>query len=216
MRAGARARTVSAGEPEAPGARLSDSKRQTPSGCLGGRTERETPGADGRRPPRRLVRLATALFPLLGAALAMCLFGSAGVAHAQTSQVLVSNLGQTMATAGGTEHGVAQGFRTGANTAGYTLTSIDLQLDVATSAIPPTVTLHRGSAAGSTVADFTAPSTAPGGGFAAYTFTPTTTPMLEPNTDYWVVARGASRDLERDRSSCTTYAGRFVPRTKRS
>ena len=95
--------------------------------------------------------------------------------------------------AGGTEHSVAQGFRTGANTAGYTLTSIDLQLDVATSAIPPTVTLHRGSAAGSTVADFTAPSTAPGGGFAAYTFTPTSTPMLEPNTDYWVVARGASR-----------------------
>ena len=72
MRAGARARTVSAGEPEAPGARLSDSKGQTPSGCLGGRTERETPGADGRRPPRRLVRRATALFPLLGAALPWC------------------------------------------------------------------------------------------------------------------------------------------------
>ena len=42
---------------------------------------------DGRRPPRGLVRRATALFPLLGAALAMVLFGRGGVAYAQTSQV---------------------------------------------------------------------------------------------------------------------------------
>ena len=127
--------------------------------------------------------------PLLGAALAMCLFGSAGVAHAQTSQVLVSNLGQSMATAGGTEFGVAQGFRTGANTDGYTLTSIDLRLSLA---MTPTVTLRRGSAAGSEVASFTAPSTPTGISFANITFTPTTTVTLDRNTDYWVVAAGGS------------------------
>ena len=92
--------------------------------------------------------------PLLGAALAMCLFGSAGVTHAQSSQVLVSNIGQGFEIAGGTEFGVAQAFRTGANTDGYTLTSIDLRLSLL---MNPTVTLRRGSAAGSTVASFTAP-----------------------------------------------------------
>ena len=126
------------------------------------------------------------------------LLGSAGVAHAQTSQVLVSNLGQPMATAGGTEHGVAQGFRTGANTDGYTLTSIDLRLG---NSFDPMATLHRGSPTGSTVAGFTAPSrdgtgfAAPsrdGTGFAAHTFTPTTPTTLEPNTDYWVVAAGGT------------------------
>ena len=127
--------------------------------------------------------------PLLGAALAMCLFGGAGVAHAQTSQVLVSNLGQPMATAGGTEHGVAQAFRTGANTDGYTLTSIELRLSLA---MNPTVTLRRGSVAGSEVASFTAPLTPTGISFANITFTPTTTVTLDSNTDYWVVAAGGS------------------------
>ena len=153
-----------------------------------GRNVSRRPG----RPVRALTRLAAraaAEFLLVLVALAAApMFGSAGVAHAQTLQVLVSNLGQPMATAGGTEHGVAQAFRTGANTDGYTLTSIDLRLELLTA---PTVTLRRGSAAGSTVASFTAPSTT-GTGFAAYTFIPTTTVTLDRNTDYWVVVAGGS------------------------
>ena len=129
------------------------------------------------------------MLTVLAASLVMCLFGGGDVAHAQTSQVLVSNLGQPMATAGGTEHGVAQAFRTGANTDGYTLTSIDLRLSLT---MTPTVTLRRGSAAGSTVASFTAPSTTTGISFANITFTPTTTVTLDRNTDYWVVAAGGS------------------------
>ena len=129
------------------------------------------------------------MLTVLAASLVMCLFGGEDVAHAQTSQVLVSNLGQPMATAGGTEHGVAQAFRTGANTDGYTLTSIDLRLSLT---MTPTVTLRRGSAAGSTVASFTAPSTTTGISFANITFTPTTTVTLDRNTDYWVVAAGGS------------------------
>ena len=134
-------------------------------------------------PASRLARL-----PALACVLAGFLLGGPDAAG-QTTQVLVSNLGQTMATAGGTEHGVAQAFRTGANTDGYTLTSIDLRLSVATT---PTVTLRRGSVAGSEVASFTAPSTTTGISFANITFTPTTTVTLEPNTDYWVVAAGGS------------------------
>ncbi len=163
------------GEPEGSAARLSDSKGWTPSGCLvGSGMGRATPGAGGRRHrlPRRLWRHAAALFPILGVTLAMCLFGRAGVAHAQTSQVLVSNLGQPMLTAGGTEHGVAQGFRTGANTTGYTLTGIELRLLNSGS---PTITLHRGSPTGSMVPGFTAGSA-----------------TLEPNTEYWVVAAGGT------------------------
>ncbi len=112
-------------------------------------------------------------------------------AHAQTSQVLVSNFGQGGATTSGSEHGLAQGFRTGNNTAGYRLTSIELLLGVQTGASPfPTVTLHSGSPTGSKVADFTAPSSATGA--AVYTFIPTTTVTLEMNTDYWVVATGGT------------------------
>ena len=97
------------------------------------------------------------------------------------------------ATTSGSEHGLAQGFRTGDNTAGYTLTSIELLLGVQTGASPfPTVTLHSGSPTGSApeVADFTAPSSATGA--AVYTFIPTTTVTLEMNTDYWVVATGGT------------------------
>ena len=92
------------------------------------------PSTDGMRPCplHRLRRRLAAVVPVIGAALAVFLFGGGDVAHAQSSQELVSNLGQGMATAGGTEYGAAQGFRTGANTDGYTLTSIDLQLSLST------------------------------------------------------------------------------------
>ena len=127
------------------------------------------------------------LLPVLGATLAVFLFGG-GVAHAQTSQALVSNLGQTFQTVGAVlPDGTAQGFRTGPTGTGYTLTSIDLELQFVPAATQfPTITLHSGSAAGSKVADFTAPSTP--GSLDVYTFTPTTTVTLAPNTDYWVVA----------------------------
>ena len=115
--------------------------------------------------------------------------GSGDVAHSQTPQVLVSNIEQTKATAGGTEFGVAQAFRTGANTDGYRLIGIDLRLSLGTT---PTVTLRRGSVAGSTVASFTAPSTTTGTSFADIRFTPTTTVTLDSNTDYWVVAAGGN------------------------
>ena len=179
---GERPRNAAAGEPEAPAARLPESKRWTPSGCLVGGMGSATPARNGRR--RRLTRAFRRLaVPLLGAALAMFLFG--GGAHAQTSQVLVSNLGQTYQSASGFSVAGAQGFSTGTNAAGYTLTSVEIRL--AANQVP-TVTLHRGSPAGTKVADFTGPSSAARESFVDYTFTPTTTVTLDRNTNYWVVA----------------------------
>ena len=69
------------------------------------------------------------MLPALGAALAMFLFGGAGAAHAQTTQVLVSNIGQaqdSISAIRSWDH--AQGFTTGSNSAGYTLTSIEVQI----------------------------------------------------------------------------------------
>ena len=167
-------------------------KGRTPSGGPGGRMESETPSADGRRPPRGLVRRSAAVLPVLCTALAVFLLRGGGVAHAQTSQVLVSNLGQTTQTAAGVvEGGTAQGFRTGTNAAGYTVTSIELLLDVGHGAFPP-VALHSGSPAGSTVADFTVSSQSRTTGLTVYTYIPTTSVTLDGNTDYWVVVSYAA------------------------
>ena len=114
----------------------------------------------------------------------------------QTPQVLVSNFGQTAYSLGALVPGAAQGFRTGTNAAGYTLTSIKLLFNVGNPIVGEniitTVTLHSGSATGSTVADFPSLSSAQhAAGVAVYTLTPTTTVTLDSNTDYWVVASAA-------------------------
>ncbi len=104
-----------------------------------------------------LWRRASALFTLIGPTVAVFLFGG-DVAHAQTPKVLVSKLRQPFQTiAAVLADGTAQGFRTGTNAAGYTLTSIELLLG-GTSTDNFTVTLQSGSAAGSKVAEFTATS----------------------------------------------------------
>ena len=124
-----------------------------------------------------------------GAALAVLLLGAGGAAHAQ--QALVSNTGQTHEATGAlatNDH--AQKFSTGANADGYTLTGVVLVLDVDSSGDFPTVTLHSGSAAGTKVADFTAPSTATGE--ASYTFTPSAAVTLAASTDYWAVTDGGT------------------------
>ena len=121
-----------------------------------------------------------------------------GDVASQTPQVLVSNLGLTTQTLAGVFEGAtsSQGFRTGTNAGGYTLTSIDLLTGYsAPDFIPipdflPTVTLHSGSRTGSKVADFTTTSSGPD--FAVYTFIPTTTVTLDMNTDYWVKVHSAS------------------------
>ena len=118
--------------------------------------------------------------------------------------VLASNVGQALNDYGslGSTSDQAQNFTTGDNAAGYTLTGIDLSLrSENTGAVPPTVTLHSGSATGTKVADLTGPPALTAGMTDTYTFTPATTVTLGASTGYWVVAEGGSDDIDWTRTA---------------
>ena len=107
-------------------------------------------------------------------------------------RVLVSNIGQTEITQNDNAGALlildaAQEFTTGSNETGYTLSSIDLELTVASTSNFPVVKLFSGSANGTEVATLTAPTNA-STGKTTYTFTVPTAITLEGNTSYWVMA----------------------------
>ena len=107
-------------------------------------------------------------------------------------RVLVSNIGQTEITQNDNSGELlildaAQEFTTGSNETGYTLSSIDLELTVASTSNFPVVKLFSGSANGTEVATLTAPTNA-STGKTTYTFTVPTAITLEGNTSYWVMA----------------------------
>ena len=115
----------------------------------------------------------------------------------QADNTLVSNVGQAAGKFYGFgSHDLAQPFTTGANVTGYTLTSIELNLDSTQSTITPTVKLYSGSANGTEEAAFTGPAML-GPGSANYTFTPSSTVILLRSTTYWVVAEGTGNVLWR-------------------
>ena len=107
-------------------------------------------------------------------------------------RVLVSNIGQTEITQNDNAGELlildaAQEFTTGSNETGYTLSSIDLELTVASTSNFPVVKLFSGSANGTEVATLTAPTNA-ATGKTTYTFTVPTAITLEGDTSYWVMA----------------------------
>ena len=107
-------------------------------------------------------------------------------------RVLVSNIGQTVITDNNNAGELAaldaaQEFTTGSNETGYTLSSIDLELTVASTSNFPVVKLFSGSATGTEVATLTAPTNA-STGKTTYTFTVPTAITLEGGTSYWVMA----------------------------
>ena len=107
-------------------------------------------------------------------------------------RVLVSNIGQTVITENDDAGELAildaaQEFTTGSNETGYTLSSIDLELTVASTSNFPVVKLFSGSANGTEVATLTAPTNA-STGKTTYTFTAPTAITLEGGTSYWVMA----------------------------
>ena len=107
-------------------------------------------------------------------------------------RVLVSNIGQTVITQNDNAGELlildaAQEFTTGSNETGYTLSSIDLELTVASTINFPVVKLFSGSANGTEVATLTAPTNA-STGKTTYTFTVPTAITLEGDTSYWVMA----------------------------
>ena len=107
-------------------------------------------------------------------------------------RALVSNIGQTEIT-DNEDAGelaaldAAQEFTTGSNETGYTLSSIDLELTVASTSNFPVVKLFSGSATGTEVATLTAPTNA-STGKTTYTFTVPTAITLDGDTSYWVMA----------------------------
>ena len=112
----------------------------------------------------------------------------------QANNILVSNTGQT--TTNSFRLGLsdlAQPFTTGANPAGYTLSSIELKLDSSDRTSTPTVKLYRGSANGTSVATFTGPAMLDTNTTKTYTFTPSSTVTVLRSTTYWVVAEGVVR-----------------------
>ena len=162
-----------------------------------GRRRDGMPGPGGPGPAGRLRRAAGLL--LLAGALALLLFGDGVVVQAQTPPPLVSNIGQDLdfyGSLGSVAHR-AQRFTTGTNPGGYTLTGIDLSLRSENAGTtPPTVTLHQGSATGPTVADLNGPPALTADTTDTYRFTPTGTVRLSGSTNYWVVAKGGSDDID--------------------
>ena len=139
------------------------------------------------------------------ASLAAALLGTGGSAEAQ--QVLIDNLGSASTTSvrfGIESYSVdaVQVFRTGTNTAGYTLTSIvvDLQSWVGTSTLP-TVTLNNVTVAGSSVtlgtavATLTTTATGVPSGNAGVTYTLPTDTSLDASTAYGVFVEGSVKQL---------------------
>ena len=123
-------------------------------------------------------------------------YASTSPTEAPRGQALISNIGQMEAPTGArfTSVDTAQGFTTGTDPGGYTLTSIELWLrrhgsDATT---PPTVKLLLGSPTGAEVASFSGPSALAANTTAEYTFRPSAAVTLSASTRYFLVAEGGA------------------------
>ena len=126
------------------------------------------------------------------AACLLALLLGAQTAAAQTPVTLVSNIGQTSGAS--SSLGLfdnAQGFTTGANATGYTLTSVEVKFSSAPSGV--SVKIATGLPSSTTeVATLTNPSSL---GSGNNTFTAPEGTRLAANTTYWVVVEGSSGDI---------------------
>ncbi|MCY4668208.1 MAG: hypothetical protein OXC29_09490, partial [Rhodococcus sp.] len=119
---------------------------------------------------------------------------------AAQSEVLVSNVGQTLAgTLGFNSFYMAQQFTTGTNSSnGFTLSSVELRLitiDFEDGRAWPVVKIYSGSVRGTLVATLVAPSgTVPRDAIGNYTYSVATgtTINLADSTTYWVVGEASS------------------------
>ena len=142
------------------------------------------PGAVGGKAAPRIVRRRLAF---VAAALLMC----AAASQAQ-AQVLVSNAAQGYAgrVAGGRALDLAQGFTSGNDSAGYTLSAIALRFANASPVAAPTVTVHSATPTGPAVATLSGPSEV-GAGTATFRAPASTT--LSAATAYFVRVEGGGR-----------------------
>ena len=129
--------------------------------------------------------------------------------------VLISNIGQVPEDTPNSAD-KAQPFRTGANPAGYTVKSIEMQTNAldTTPAAYPAVTLRSGSATGTLVGTPAKPSGSSVSGILTYTFD--TTVPLAASTTYWVVTGSATTTLQwyvfgSDATDAATASGWTIP-----
>ena len=140
---------------------------------------------------RGLARSARAL----AAAALLALAGALALPATAQADVLVSNIGTSsdaMDSPLQANWDHAQGFVTGANSSGYTLTSIEVKLSLhagATSGTPPSATLHKTDAANASVATLTGPSTTTGGNV---TFNAPANTTLDASSTYFILLQGGS------------------------
>ena len=110
------------------------------------------------------------------------LIGFAPGAHAQTT-TLVSNTGEV--NTGSSIFPIGTKFTTGTNSAGYTISSVEISLTPASTAAPAVTIREDGTdPTGTVVAALTAPATVTAGSINTYT-APTKT-VLAASTTYWL------------------------------
>ena len=113
---------------------------------------------------------------------------SLGLAAPASADVLVSNIDQSNNfTTGFGSWDIAQGFSTGSNAGGYTLTNVELQLG--SSPVGVSVKVVTGSANGAELATLTAPATLVNG---TNTFTAPANTTLSASTTYFLIIEGTS------------------------
>ncbi len=138
--------------------------------------------------PHALLALAAALALLLSG-------GGVDTANAQeTSLVLVSNFGVTETPTHNELASVdlSQRFTTGVGSGEFTLSSIEVRLNVSTNTETPTMKLLSGSADGTVVATLSGPSALDPHSTKEYSFTPASPVTLTARTQYWVTLEGSS------------------------
>ena len=122
--------------------------------------------------------------------------------------VLVSNTGQAnnASSLGVSSFDQAQGFTTGADSAGYTLASIDIKIEnsihsILTGSDIPTVTIVETTPTGTVAATLTNPASITANTTDDYTFTAPANTTLSTSTTYYVVMEGGLAGFEAARTN---------------
>ena len=124
----------------------------------------------------------------LALALLLTVVAALGSAAPASAAVLVSNIGQSSNFSTNlADWDIAQGFTTGSNATGYTLTNVELQLSSSPAGV--SVKIVTGSANGAELATLTAPATLVGG---INTFTAPADTTLSASTTYFLIIEGTS------------------------
>ena len=122
--------------------------------------------------------------------------------------VLVSNIGQAnnASSLGVSSFDQAQGFTTGADSAGYVLASIDIRIEnsihsILTGSNIPTVTIVEGTPTGTVAATLINPASITANTTDDYTFTAPASTTLSGSTTYYVVMEGGLAGFETARTN---------------